>query len=181
MRRSADRYSGEQHFAAANIQKQISKLNTKFTRFESKMAARHHILETSAHLQTSLRQWREQCKMVLAILKQESSGQEGTEPQDVLVQELQQIGNVVLDAGQTLLELVIAASEVGAVSEDGEGSGRSLNPDYSRGISQVRALMSEVENNRRRLRQLAEARAVQNEQLKQIDTCEKDAKQVRVM
>lgn len=178
LRRSADRYSGEQHFAAENIQKQVSKLSAKFTHFENKMASRHRILELSLHLHMSLRQWKEQCEVVSSVLKQERSGQERTEAQSDMIQQLQQIGDVVVEEAVSLLELMIGAMRTGVAAE--EVAGRSQNPDYSLGIGHMKRLMEDVENHRRRLGQLAEARKVQAEQLKQIDTCEKDARQVRV-
>ena len=183
LRRSADRYSGEQHFAAENIQKQVSKLSAKFTRFENKMAARRRILEFSLQFHTSLRQWKEQCEVVASVLKQERAGQEKAESRDDLVLQLQQIGDVVVEEARSLLELLIRtmrAGGMGVASENGGGGGRgSIHaPDYSQGLAHVKRLMEEVENHRRRLGQLAEARKVQAEQLKQIDACEKDAKQV---
>ena len=118
--------------------------------------------------------------MVISVLKQETSEQEGEESQDDQPKQLQEFGNIVLKDAGALLELMMGASQAGGISEDGEGGGRNLNPDYSRGFVHVKRMMEEVENHQRRLGQLAEARKVQTEQLKQIDNCEKDAKQVRV-
>lgn len=196
LRRSADRYSGDQHFAAETMQRQVSKLSSKFSRFEAKMSARRNIIEGSLRLHTSLRQWKQQCEVVAQVLKQEgaaeSSKQEGAESHEELVQQLRQIGDVVLEEAGSLMELMITAScrtsdaaeegrgttEEGGRGGEGEGQGGRV-PDYSAGMSHVKRLIEEVENHRRRLGQLAEAKKVQAEQLKQIDSCEKDAKQVR--
>ena len=166
------------------MQKQVTKLSAKFSKFESKMAARRHIIEGSLQLHTSLRQWKQQCEVVGQVLKQEgaeSGGEEGAESQEELVHQLRQIGDVVLEEAASLTELMVVASrhssEGGGAAGADEGRGGSL-PDYGTGISHVRRVMEEVENHRRRLGQLAEARKVQAEQLKQIDSCEKDAKQV---
>ena len=183
LRRSADRFSGEQHYAADNIQKQVSKLSAKFTRFENKMAARRRILESSLQLHTSLGQWKEQCEVVASVLRQERAGQEEGVSRDELVSQLQQIGGVVVEEAGTLLELLIKTMRVsnGAASEEGSG-GRAADffklPDYSMGVAHVKRVMDEVDNYRKRLSQLAEARKVQADQMKQIDACEKDAKQV---
>lgn len=183
LRRSADRYSGEQHFASDTMQRQVSKLSAKFNRFEGKMASRRNIIESSLRLHTSLRQWKQQCEVVARVLKQEDveSGPEEVESQEQLVQQLRQIGDVVLEEAGSLMELIITASRRVSVGGGGteEGiSGHGGTPDYSTGMSHVKRLTEEVENHRRRLGQLAEARKVQGEQLKQIDSCEKDAKQV---
>ena len=187
LRRNADRYSGEQHYAAEGMQKQVSKLSAKFSKFETKMAARRSIIESSMQLHTSLRQWKEQCEVVAQVLKQEGveSGEKGVESHRELIQQLRQIGDVVLDEAGTLMELMISAtrrrSSEGGGAGDGGSGGRRSSPDYTTGMNHVRRLMEEVENHRRRLGQLAEARKVQAEQLKQIDSCEKDAKQVCVL
>ena len=193
LRRSADRYSGEQHFAAESMQKQVSKVSAKFSKFESRMSARRSIIEGSLRLHTSLRQWKEQCEVVAEVLKQEGgaagggvgSGLEGAESQEELVQQLRQIGNVVIEEADSLMELMMAAmrrpdpsASGGEGGGEGGVGGRGATPDYSTGMSHVKRVMEEVENHRRRLGQLAEARKVQGEQLKQIDSCEKDAKQV---
>lgn len=162
------------------MQKQITKLSGKFSKFESKMAARRSIIEGSLRLHTSLRQWKEQCEVVAQVLKQEGveSGveSEDTESHELVVQ-LRQIGDVVLEEAGSLMELMTAASRHPGDGEEG-ASGRVMVPDYSTGMSHIRRLREEVENHRRRLGQLAEAKKVQAEQLKQIDSCEKDAKQV---
>ena len=185
LRRSADRYSGDQHFAADTMQRQVSKLSAKFSRFENKMAARRNIVESSLRLHTSLRQWKQQCEVVAQVLKHEGaagaqpqSEDGGAESHEELVQQLRQIGDVVLEEAGSLMELMIMATR--RTSEGGEEgpSGRGSAPDYSTGMSHVKRLTEEVENHRRRLGQLAEAKKVQAEQLKQIDSCEKDAKQV---
>ncbi len=188
LRRSADRYSGEQHFAADSMQKHVSKVSAKFSKFESRMAARRRIIEGSLRLHTSLRQWKEQCEVVAGVLKQEGaseSGSEGAESQEELVQQLRQIGDVVIEEASSLMELMITAmrrSEPpggGGGGEEGGGTGGRVGvPDYSTGMSHIKRVMEEVENHRRRLGQLAEAKKVQGEQIKQIDSCEKDAKQV---
>ena len=177
LRRSADRYSGDQHYAATTMQRQVTKLSAKFSRFETKMAARRNIIECSLRMHTSLRQWKQQCDVVATVLKQEGagSGSEGAGSQEDLVQQLRQIGDVVLEEAGSLMELMVMAAR--RTSETGE-EGRGSVPDYSTGMSHVKRLTEEVENHRRRLGQLAEARKVQGEQLKQIDSCEKDAKQV---
>ncbi len=181
LRRSADRYSGEHHFAAENIQKQVSKLSAKFTRFENKMATRRRILELSQQFHTSLGQWKEQCEVVASVIKQERAGQEVTEPRDDLVQQLQQIGDVIVDEARLLLELLIQTMRPNGNTDEMGSGGRGgvfQVPDYSMGIAHAKRVMEEVENHRRRLGQLAEARKVQSEQMKQIDACEKDARQV---
>ena len=183
-----DRYSGEQHFAADSMQRQVSKVSAKFAKFETKMAARRKIIEGSLRLHTSLRQWKEQCEVVAEVLKQEGAGSrpepglEGAESKEELVQQLRQIGDVVIEEAGSLMELMVAAMrrEPGG-GEDGGTGGHGSTPDYATGISHVRRVTEEVENHRRRLGQLAEARKVQGEQLKQIDSCEKDAKQVCFM
>lgn len=161
------------------MQKQISKLSAKFSKFEGKMAARRNVIESSMKLHTSLRQWREQCDVVATVLKQEGAGsgeEKKAESQEELVQQLRSIGDVVLEEAGSLLELMVTA---GHDSEEGQGpEGRGHVPDYSTGISHVKRLIEEVENHHRRLGQLAEAKKVQGEQLKQIDSCERDAKQV---
>lgn len=190
LRRSADRYSGDQHFAADNMQKQVTKLSAKFSKFEARMSSRRVIVDTSLRLHTSRRQWKQQCDVVAQVLKQEGAesggggAEEGgakSESREQLVSQLRQIGDVVIEEAGALMELMVAASHRSSEGGGGEGeSGRgTLPPDYSSGMSHVRRLMEEVENHRRRLGQLAEARKVQAEQLKQIDSCEKDAKQVR--
>ena len=181
LRRNADRYSGERHFAAESMQKVVSKLSSKFTKFESKMSARRDIIETSMRLHTSLSQWREQCKVVIKVLQQEGVefGVKEMESQEQLIQQLRQIGDVVLEEAGTLTELMATAANQSA-GRGGEEAGNhhGTHPDYSMGISHVKRITDEVDNHRRRLGQLAEARKVQAEQLKQIDACEKDAKQV---
>lgn len=181
LRRSADRYSGDQHFAADTMQRQVAKLSAKFSRFENRMATRRNIIESSLRLHTSLRQWKQQCEVVAQVLKQEGveSNPEGVESQEELVQQLRQIGDVVLEEAGSLMELMItAARRTSDAGEEGQG-GRGGIPDYTTGMNHVKRLIEEVENHRRRLGQLAEAKKVQVEQLKQIDSCEKDAKQVR--
>ena len=160
------------------MQKQVSKLSAKFTLFESKMAARRSIIDSSLQLHTSLRQWKEQCKVVAQVLKQEGAGpgSEGAKSQQQLVEQLQQIGGVVLEEAESLMELMLVAMRQPDVG--GDEGGRGNTPDYTTGIGHVKRLIEEVENHRRRLGQLAEVRKVQGEQLKQIDSCEKDAVQV---
>jgi len=166
----------------------VSKLSAKFTRFESKMSARRRILELSLQFHTSLGQWQEQCAVVASVLRQEKAGQKETVSRDELVSQLQQIGGVVVEEAGSLLEMLVKIMRAGggasgAASED-RSSGRGADffklPDYSVGVAHVKRVMEEVDNHRKRLSQLAEARKVQADQLKQIDACEKDAKQVRV-
>ena len=52
--------------------------------------------------------------------------------------------------------------------------------DYSVGIGHVENLVMEVESQRKRVEQLAEARKLQLEQFKQLFSCEKDTMQVSV-
>ena len=165
------------------MQRQITKLSAKFTHFEGKMASRRRILEMSLRLHTSLGQWREQCKVVIASLKQEALMQDRAQPQDDMVQQLRQIGDVILEEAGSLLELMLEIMKTGEALEEGEvhEGGGGVSPDYYRGIEHIRKLKEEVENHRRRIEQLMEAQKVHDEQLKQIDTCEKDAKQVRIM
>ena len=163
------------------MQRQVAKLSAKFSRFENRMATRRSIIESSLRLHTSLRQWKQQCEVVAQVLKQEGveSNPGGVESQEELVQQLKQIGDVVLEEAGSLMELMItAARRTSDAGEEGQ-SGRSSIPDYTSGMNHVKRLTEEVENHRRRLGQLAEAKKVQVEQLKQIDSCEKDAKQVR--
>jgi len=47
-----------------------------------------------------------------------------------------------------------------------------------KGSRHVRHCLDEVEDKKKRVEQLAEAKKVRQDQLKQIYTCEKDAKQV---
>lgn len=54
-------------------------------------------------------------------------------------------------------------------------------PDYSDGIGHVETLVREVESQKKRVEQLAEARKLQLEQFKQLFSCEKDTKQVRII
>jgi hypothetical protein len=169
------------------MQKQITKLSAKFSKFEGKMAARRSIIEGSLRLHTSLRQWKEQCEVVAQVLKQEGvesgAGSDEAESQQELVVQLRQIGDVVLEEAGSLMELMAAAAchPASATGEGEEGtSGHATVPDYSTGIAHVGRLTEEVENHRKRLGQLAEAKKVQAEQLKQIDSCEKDAQQVSI-
>lgn len=163
------------------MQKQITKLSAKFSKFEGKMAARRSIIEGSLRLHTSLRQWKEQCEVVAQVLKQEGaeSGEESVEgeSQQQLVLQLRQIGDIVLEEAGSLVELMTAATMHPAEGEEG-ASERVSVPDYATGMDHIRRLREEVENHRLRLGQLAEAKKVQAEQLKQIGSCEKDAKQV---
>ncbi len=54
-----------------------------------------------------------------------------------------------------------------------------MGPEYTSGISRVDAIVEEVDERRKRLNQLAEAKRLRVEQFKQLYSCEKDAKQVR--
>ena len=53
-----------------------------------------------------------------------------------------------------------------------------LGPDYSAGLDHVRRLTEEVDNHRKRVNQLAEARQLQLDQYRHLYSCERDAKQV---
>ncbi len=163
------------------MQKQVSKLSAKFTRFESKMAARKKIIETSVRLHTSLRQWKEQCGVVAKVLKQEGGAGAEAESHEELVCQLRDVGDVVLEEAGLLMEYMIVASRRSSEAGGEGSSGRGSAPDYSTGMSHVRRVTEEVEKHRVKLGQLAEARKIQTEQLRQIDSCEKDAKQVIIV
>ena len=53
LRRMADRFAGKNHFAADTLQRQVAKLSTKFSRFETHLAERRRIVVGSLRFHTS--------------------------------------------------------------------------------------------------------------------------------
>ena len=53
LRRMADRFTGTNHFAAESLQRQVSKLSSKFSKFETLLAERRSIVHGSVRLHSS--------------------------------------------------------------------------------------------------------------------------------
>ena len=90
--------------------------------------------------------------------------------------QLWQVADTVLSEATSLIELMKGATRKMSVPESGKRAGNG----YAPGLDHVSQLMEDVENHRKRLGQLAEARKLQTEELKRLHSCEKDAEQVRV-
>ncbi|XP_065888216.1 SEC14 domain and spectrin repeat-containing protein 1-like isoform X4 [Dysidea avara] len=81
---------------------------------------------------------------------------------------LKESGGQVIQEGRGLLEMMHQQSELQMPHP----------PEYKKGSRHVRHCSDEIEDKKNRVEQLAETRKVRQDQLKQIYTCEKDAKQV---
>lgn len=59
LRRMADRFTGAHHFAANSLQRQVAKLNSRFSKFESHLNERRKVVDGSMRLHTSVHEVRE--------------------------------------------------------------------------------------------------------------------------
>ena len=124
-------------------------------------------------------QWRGLCQVTSELLKQEM-GSSDTPPSDELLgnhgdhmTQLWQVADSAISEANCLLDLMTRTSQK-LPSDGSKGAG----PGYAPGIAHVTRLIEEVENHRRRVGQLAEARKLQAEELKRLYSCERDTKQV---
>ena len=89
--------------------------------------------------------------------------------------QLWQVADSAISEANCLLELMTKTSQK-LPSDGSKGAG----PGYAPGMDHVTRLVEEIENHRRRVGQLAEARKLQAEELKRLYSCERDTKQVPV-
>ena len=116
------------------------------------------------------------------LLKQDVSSSDSGASSDELLSnhndhlaQLWQVADTVLAEATSLIELMKGATRKLSIPESGKRAGNGYTP----GMDHVSQLIEDVENHRKRLGQLAEARKLQTEELKRLHSCEKDAKQVR--
>ncbi|XP_065888196.1 SEC14 domain and spectrin repeat-containing protein 1-B-like isoform X2 [Dysidea avara] len=148
----------------------VTKLTNQYTFFEARLRKRGNILRLSMAFHRRLEKWRQDCEFC-----QEEMMNEGMPFDDTTVTQdqrqmdnLRESGSEVIQEGRDLLEMVHQQSELQM----------SHPPEYKKWSHHVRHCLDEVEDKKKRVEQLAETRKVRQDQLKQIYTCEKDAKQV---
>ena len=112
LRRMADRFAGANHFAADSLQRQVSKLSARFSKFESYLGERSSIIHGSVRLHTCNTEWWHQYEETTVLLKQEASAGDLATAEQLLsdhnerVGQLLQMGEVVTREGHGILEIM---------------------------------------------------------------------------
>ena len=121
-------------------------------------------------------QWHAQSQTSAELLKQQVSTNTNPSQEDPHIKHVQQLEKTTAQALVEATKLITLMEGVSQRSTDASGRG---TPNYSSGIYHVKQLVEEIEKHRTRVGKLAEAQKLQTEQFKQLQSCEKDAQEVR--